>query len=194
MRSRVAAVVKNDIYAKTIEALPEGLHGSRLVFEGYKTYSDRNDTSSAGSRGTNGAIFEYLILESLLSAGISPIFHQARIPNVLDTVYDIFLFHSKTPAVISCKTSFRERYKQALYEGVRFKNVYPSGFSVLMTMNHAEGARAQRQIAEHESIGADRAVVIEEGNLDFDHVIDQLKRMSFVNAERIMSVTGTMLN
>lgn len=127
--------------------LPSEPH--RLVAELYEDYL-RTYGSNAS---VNGAVFEYLICETLLQAGISPIYYQAQIEFVPDVVFDIVCFHPKRPVVLSCKTSLRERYKQAAGEARILQQVYWGSETYLITLDSSEARSLKKKIAIQDVAG-----------------------------------------
>ncbi len=194
MRSRVAEIVKNAVYSEIVSFLSEGLRGSNLILSGYSEYSARYDTSDNANRGHNGSIFECLILEALLIHGIQPAYYQANLLNIPGVKYDIVLHNLRRPVVISCKTSFRERIKQAYYEGLMFKNIHREGLSYVVTMDAKEGRREQRKVDRKEAQGADQIITVAPGNSTFDELLDRLAAENYLRAEPVQPVNGIVVD
>ena len=180
MRSRVAEIVNNTVYSQIAPFVPDGLSGSKLILRGYSEYARRYDTSENANRGHNGSMFECLILEALLIQGIQPAYYQASLLNIPGVKYDIVLHNQRRPVVISCKTSFRERIKQAYYEGLMFKNIHREGLSYVVTMDEKEGKREQRKVESKEAQGA-------------DELLDQLSVENYLRAEPVLPVNGIVV-
>ena len=134
-----------DVYEDVVMNMPSGLRGSVLVLEGYTWYEENHDTSHPSRRSTNGKVLECLVLDALWAHGIYPVYHQAKVVNVPNVIYDILLYHHQRPVVISCKTSLRERWKQADLEGSALKQIYRAARSVLITLSD-EGHTVQGHI------------------------------------------------
>ena len=192
MRSRVAAIVGNATYSELVTHIPDGLRGSQLVLDGYAEYRSRYNTSSPGMRATNGAVFECLILEALLAEDVSPAYYQASVEHVPNVVFDIFLYHRKTPVVLSCKTSLRERWKQAHVEGIVLKQVYGGATSVLLTLSN-EGYGVQEKIRALEVHGLDACIVIAPGRSEFDTLLERLRDYAVTTAEPVLPVEGRVV-
>ncbi len=182
----------NEFY-QVVAKLDSDLRGSRLVDEEYGLYDSMYDTSHAGQRSKNGSVFEGLVVYALYLQGIFPIYYQASVAFVPHVIYDILLFHPKTPVVLSCKTSLRERWKQADLEGMALRQVYRGARSILLTLSAAEGKRLQRQVGSGEVLGLDECIVIEDEKSRFDELIRELSTTEYVTAESIVPVTGKVL-
>ncbi len=192
MRSKAQSLGIVDAYDEVASNIPDGIAGSQLVLTGYNWYRENYDTSSPRQRPINGKVFECLVLDALWAHGIRPAYHQARVEHVPHVVYDIVLYHPKRPVVLSCKTSLRERWKQADLEGLALKQVYRAAQSVLITLSN-EGRAVQRYIHDSNVIGLDSCIVIAEGRDDFDRLMDDLRDSNFTEASMILPVTGTIM-
>ena len=184
-------------YSEIVNELPDSVSGSDLVFQGYELYASRHDTNSQAWRPTSGKVFEYLIIDALWNHGISPIYYQAKVTNITYVEYDVFLYHPMKPVAISCKTSLGERWKQADLEGMVLKNIYRGALSVLVTMNRRgnnEGANVQRKIKTNEAVGLDHCIVVENGNEDFDALLNTLAKSEYTLAEPVIPLVGTVVH
>ena len=192
MWSKAKALDNTNVYARVADAIPDGLLATELVTAGYKWYESQYNTSAASQRSTNGKVFECLVIDALYHHGIHPIYHQATVVNVPNVIYDVLLFHPDRPVVLSCKTSLRERWKQADLEGLALRQVYRGARSILLTLNN-EGYRIQENIAQSNVFGLDQSIVIDGKSTDFDDLLDDLKSERFVRASRILPVSGTLV-
>lgn len=192
MRSRVAEIAGNTLLVNILAGLPEGLRGAELVLSGYESYKKSVDHTAQRARVKNGLVFEALLLEALLAEDISPIYYQATVEHVPNVVFDILLYDSKRPAVLSCKTSLRERWKQADLEGTVLKQVYGGARSVLLTLSD-EGYNVQQKIDNHEVHGLDEVIVISRGQSAFDKLLRNLAEWQIAKAKEVMPVDGTLL-
>jgi hypothetical protein len=83
-----------------------------------------------------GSAFEFLIAFTLLRERISPFYYQVAFNNIAWAEYDILVYTKEIgPIVLSCKTSLRERWKQAEFEAQLLKRDYPNSRSFLITMD-----------------------------------------------------------
>ena len=189
MRSKARNLGITEVYERVADSIPEGLRGSSLVLQGYNWYQENYDTSSSSARKTNGDVLECLILDALWLDGIRPAYHQAAVANVPNVIFDIFLYHPVRPASISCKTSLRERWKQADLEGLALKQVYRAARSILVTLS-TEGHRVQKHIDDSNVLGLDQCIVIEEGQSAFDCLLAELRSERFIESQKILPVTA----
>ena len=192
MQSKIVSLDAPDVYHEIVDAIPDGLTGSELVLTGYKCYSDNYDIAAPKQRPVNGRVFECLILEALFARGIYPIYYQARVANVPNIIYDILLFHPIQPVALSCKTSLRERWKQADLEALALKQVYRGSMSALLTLS-SEGYGVQKSIEDSNVLGLEQCIVIQNGGYDFDDLLIKLSSYEFEAASRVMPVTGQLL-
>lgn len=173
-----------------LDGLSAGCTGSELVILAY----DRYLAAHGSNRSVNGKVFEGLILESLYREGILPVYYQASVIFIPSVNYDILLYHPTTPAILSCKTSLRERWKQADLEGWALKQVYRGARSFLLTMDNEEGNRVQRKVADSQAVGLNECVVVQGKGDRFDLLLEQLKLIKFEEASAIIPVSGRIVN
>ncbi len=181
------------IYSSVAENVPAGLRGSQFVLTGYEWYLDNRVKPS---NNVNGAVFECLILDALWRHQIVPVYFQAEVTHVPNALFDVFLYHPVRPVVISCKTSLRERWKQAAVEGLVLKQVYRQAESYLVTLSD-EGFRRQKDIEDSGSDGLDECIVIKQGQTRFDDMLDRLKAnheaSPYTVASPILPVNGRVI-
>ena len=122
----------------------------------------------------NGAVFEALVATALFRQGIAPIFVQATLAFVPNVNFD-FLVYSREigPLILSCKTSLRERYKQADLEGMMVRQVYRRSKSFLISLDQNEVKNTDKKIARGEILGLDK--IIDARSPDLDSLFDELK-------------------
>ena len=120
------------IYRQLLDRVdyPHGKHHQfiRVVMDGYAALKPQPD------RSVHGRVFEYVIGESLAQQGISPLYYQAELHHVSLALFDWFLYHPTHPVSLSCKTKARDRWKQAAYEAMALKRVYPQATNYLITI------------------------------------------------------------
>lgn len=148
-----------------------------------------NATETRGEqskKNLRGAVFEFVIGEVLLLESVTPIYYQAQLLNVPLACFDWFLYHPKYPVSISCKTSARERWKQAAYEGMALKRVYPQSLNYLVSIEPVAKIEEKKEEApqtiDHFVIASDPA---------FDDAIAEIKKLSYCIAERISPIVGS---
>ncbi len=181
-------------FEETLHHIPQGIRGSEFVCKGYDWYCNEYDTSAASQRGKNGRVLEGLVLKALYDSGIHPIYYQAKVANIPHVIYDILLYHSKRPIVLSCKVSLRERWKQADLEGSALKQVYRGASSYLITLSAGEGNRVQQSISDSEVLGLDECIVIRSQGDRFDNLIQELQCKQFVESSPVLPVTGKVIS
>jgi hypothetical protein len=86
--------------------------------------------------GMAGQWLELSLLIALKHKGLTPAYFQFELHNVADAVMDVAVFSEKRgPIVMSCKTSLRERYKQAEQEALATRKSYPDSYSCVVTID-----------------------------------------------------------
>ena len=170
------------------------LCGARFVENGYlnylKKYTDKD-------RNRNGRIFELLIVESLRRSRIGPVYYQTEFHFVPNVAFDIMLYHPEMPVVLSCKTSLRERYKQAELEGFVLKQVYRRAQVYLITRNIKEGNSVQQKIDKQVLVGIDDCIVLNKESNDYpckyDNLLDNLSDIDYQEASPVEPITAGYL-
>jgi hypothetical protein len=107
--------------------------------------------SSIGSMG--GPWLEYSLLIALKERGLMPAYWQAEFAPVPNNYNDVMVWTKEHgPVILSCKTSLRERYKQADLEAVALRQHYPQAKFYLVTLDDdlKHLARTRQKIAEGE--------------------------------------------
>ena len=105
--------------------------------------------SSIGSMG--GSWLEWATLVALKAKGLTPAYWQAEFASVPKNFNDVTLWSKEFgPVIISCKTSLRERYKQADLEAVALRQYYPTGKFFLLTLDADKKhlARTRKKITD----------------------------------------------
>ncbi len=185
----VAGKKTHEVYQAVVDLLDQSLSHNQIVVRGYSLYLQQEGNID---RTVSGKVFENLIVDALHHAGIRPIYCQAIVANVPNVIFDILLYHPQGPVAISCKTSLRERWKQADLEGAALKQVYRRGRSVLITLDKKMGTTVQKKIAQGDVFGLDQCIVIEENNEAFDKFIEELQQQEFIKAKSILPVKGKL--
>jgi hypothetical protein len=106
---------------------------------------------SIGSMG--GSWLEWAALVALKANGLTPAYWQAEFTSVPNNFNDVMVWSKEHgPVIISCKTSLRERYKQADLEAVALRQHYPDAKLFLLTLDEDKRhlARTRKKIAEKE--------------------------------------------
>ncbi|NQU11407.1 hypothetical protein HQ590_11485 [bacterium] len=128
-----------------------------------------------------GRWLEWSVLVALRERQLTPAWWQAELAAVPGSCQDILLWSGvHGPIVISCKTSLRERYKQAELEASRLRRKYPEARCYLVTLDQDKRhvARIRQKIATGELLAL-RAVYDE---TDLGELIDLLACENLVEA------------
>lgn len=117
--------------------------------------------------GMAGQWLELSLLVALKHKGLTPAYFQFELHGVADAVMDVAVFsETRGPIVLSCKTSLRERYKQAEQEALATKKTFPDSYSCVVTIDanksHVENLRKKIERKELKGLEA----VFDETNLD----------------------------
>ncbi len=100
-----------------------------------------------------GTWLEWAALVALKQRGLLPAYWQAEFTVVPNNVNDVMLWSKEHgPVIISCKTSLRERYKQADLEAVALRQHYPNAKFFLLTLDTDKKhvTRVRKKIADRE--------------------------------------------
>ena len=123
---------------------------------------------SAQSIGSmRGRWLEWALLVALKQQELTPSYWQAEFTAVPNAFNDVTLWSKEYgPVVLSCKTSLRERYKQADLEAEALKHHYPKGkfFLVTLDADKKHVARVRQKITVREVIALH--AVYDETNAD----------------------------
>ncbi|MDH2998200.1 hypothetical protein A1D22_09885 [Pasteurellaceae bacterium LFhippo2] len=129
----------------------------------------------------NGAIFEQLLVISLLRENISPVYTQAELAFVPNVILDIVLYNRKKPITISAKTSLRERWKQADLEAMATKYVHREAKCYVVTLSEKE-VQARRK-EQNSYMGIDQFVLAH--TTEYDRLIEEIKQIAITESESI---------
>lgn len=114
-----------------------------------------------------GAWLEYSLLVALHERKLTPCYYQLELDALPNNVFDVFFWTKKHgPVVVSCKTSLRERYKQADLEGIALQRDFPDSKSFLVTLDSDKShvANIRRKIKDGEVTGL--VALYDETNID----------------------------
>jgi hypothetical protein len=152
----------------------------------YKTPSIYNDKiwklldSAISDNSSRGSAFEFLIAFTLLRENISPFYYQVEFSKIAWAEFDILIFTKEIgPIVFSCKTSLRERWKQAEFEAQLLKRDFPLSRSFLITMDPNESSVANK-IKNGPKSGLEK--VMRSNQPAFDRIIQEIKKYNVINA------------
>ncbi|NLK51938.1 MAG: hypothetical protein GX295_05790 [Syntrophomonadaceae bacterium] len=158
-----------------IFALPQ-LKPSQFVT---KLWSEYQASPFTKSNNINGTMFEYILAAILIRHNLRP-FHRgvkmAFIPNI---EHDLILITTQKQVIsLSAKTSLRERYKQADLEAMALKNVHRKSLCYLLTLETHEAQVAKQKIKAGDALALDDVILVNDS--EFDHLIDDLSKFSFI--------------
>lgn len=167
----------------TIECL-QGSVGYQTEFKPsefmQEVFEDRYRNGYPNNPSINGKVFEFCVAECLLQMGISPFYYQASLLFVPNVDFDFVCYHPIKPVVLSCKTSLRERWKQADLEAIAIKQVYRQAKNHLLTSS-SEAKPLQAKLRDGNISGLDSCIMVQEP--EFDDLLNQLKLQDFVKAK-----------
>lgn len=176
----VGANFNQKLIGKITELQPELDH---FPYKSASAFADKlwklfdRDIDDNNSRGS---AFEFLIAFTLLRESISPFYYQVAFNNIAWAEYDILIYTEEIgPIVLSCKTSLRERWKQAEFEAQLMKRDFPNSRSFLITMDPKESSVANK-IKNGPKSGLEK--VLRPNQPAFDRLIDEIKNYTIVNA------------
>lgn len=129
---------------------------------------------------SRGSAYEFLIAFTLMRENISPFYYQVEFSNIAWAEFDILVFTEEIgPIVISCKTSLRERWKQAEFEAQLLRRDFPKSRSFLVTMDPKESSVANK-IKNGPKSGLEK--VMRSNQPAFDRIIEEIKSYTVIKA------------
>lgn len=154
---------------------------SQIIQHYWNKYKSNFDDNAS----LNGAIFEELLVITLVKEQIEPVYVQAKLAFVPNVILDIVLYNRKTPITISAKTSLRERWKQADLEAMATKYVHREAKCYVLTLSEHE-VKARRK-AENSYMGIDQFILAHTS--EFDDLVEELKKIKISESETINIIT-----
>ncbi len=150
-----------------------------------------NCTEKQRTNRLNGQIFEYAICETLMQHGVGTLYYQCKFWSMPNDRIDLGGWAiEKYPIIISCKTSIRERWKQADLEGRLLKGIFPNTKSYMLMNDESEARILQRRIKDKTTTGIDKVYIAKSAK--FDEFVNDLKSFKLVETEAIMPLNGTL--
>lgn len=135
---------------------------------------------AVSDNSSRGSAFEFLIAFTLLRENISPFYYQVEFSKIAWAEFDLLIFTKEIgPIVFSCKTSLRERWKQAEFEAQLLKREFPDSRSFLVTMDPSESSVANK-IKNGPRSGLEK--VLRSNQPAFDRVIQEIRKYEITNA------------
>lgn len=145
------------------------------------------------SKNLNGKIFEAIIETCFYREGILPMYLQANVTFVPNVLFDVVLFNGEknAPIGISIKTSLRERYKQADLEAVALKYVHRNAENYLVSLKSDEVDTVKEKLKHGELLGLNHIIAAD--TVEFDNLIVELMKMTFIQPEKVDVVSGNIV-
>lgn len=135
----------------------------------------------------NGAMLQTLVERCLEANGVVPFYSEATMKFIPVARYDIIVFTRKYgPINLSLKTSLRERWKQAEFEGMALRRVYRRSRVYVINNSEDETRTRKANMAQCEAI-RDFIVCTSPG---FDKLIARLIEWGPQRAPVVRLVTG----
>lgn len=189
MESRISTITKETktglIYASILAKIEKQATPHETLREFWSCYQETN-----GSNSSNGKMFEFIVCECLVHYGVGPLYFQSKFYNLEQDVYDLASWtEDGFPIIISCKTSLRERWKQAELEGRLLKLKFPKAESYLITLHKQEAQRLREGIRKETVTGIDKVYLGDEP--EFDEFVDRMKMTGLTVVEPILPLDGT---
>lgn len=176
-----------ETYIEVLDSVSEYRRPHEFVGEAYGFYSENYESNNS----VNGKVFEWLICEVLVRERVTPFYFQARFERVPNVDFDIVLYHRKSPVVFSCKTSLRERYKQADLEGMALRQVYRNAESYLITLDHKLVLPTMEKIEEGDIAGINECVY--SNGAEFTNLVGRVAKRTFSEADAVVPISKGQL-
>lgn len=131
----------------------------------------------------SGKVFEFLVAEMILMHGIAPLYAQVEMWKVPASKMDFLLYDENAPVVFTCKLSLGERWRQAAFEGMFLKNIYPKGKCYLVSGKQADVDKRKADIARGEIGGIDGCYMAD--SADLKKLLVELSRRNFSEPQAV---------
>lgn len=189
MQSKIAKITGSNKTGREYREMIAPLKVADTPHITVSTIWDAYQKSGKTSNNKNGRMFEFAVCESLAQFGIGPLYYQCRFYGLPNDTYDIATWtRDGHPIIVSCKTSLRERWKQADLEGRLLKLKFPRAESYLITLQHQEAEVIRQKIAHGEAEGLNRVYLA--NSPEFDSFVEQMKSAGIVAVEPILPLEG----
>lgn len=155
-----------------------------------RALKDGQSPQSIGSAA--GHWLEWATIVALREQKLTPIYWQAEFAAVPKNFNDVLLWSKEHgPIIISCKTSLRERYKQADLEAVALRQHYPNAKFFLLTLDEDKRhvANIRKKVAGKELLALH--ALYDESNADELYTL--LKSLTLTEAPEKALRSGTIV-
>lgn len=146
-----------------------------------KFYWSKYRSGYKSNNSLNGAVFELLLVISILRENISPVYVQAKLAFVPNVILDIVLYNRKTPITISAKTTLRERWKQADLEAMATKYVHREAKCYVLTLSKSEVLARRKE--ENSYMGINSFILADTS--EYDDLIEEIKKIKISESESV---------
>ena len=189
MQSKISELTGETGTGREYQALIGPLEVADTPYLTVSTIWDAYQKSGKTSNNKNGRMFEFAVCEGLAQFGIGPLYYQCRFYGLPNDTYDIATWTwDGHPIIVSCKTSLRERWKQADLEGRLLKSKFPRAESYLITLHHKEAEVVRQKIANGEAEGLNQVYLAD--SLEFDAFVEQMKNAGIIAVQPILPLEG----
>ena len=189
MQSKIAEITGATGTGREYRALIAPLQVADTPHVTVSTIWDAYQKSGKTSNNKNGRMFEFAVCEVLAQFGIGPLYYQCRFYGLPNDTYDIATWtRDGHPIIVSCKTSLRERWKQADLEGRLLKFKFPRAESYLITLHPQEAEVIRQKIAKGEVEGLDQVYLADRP--EFDAFVERMKNAGIIAVRPILPLEG----
>ena len=163
-----------------------------VVMKQLNAEKNRNDKEirdqGQSKKAMSGKVFEFLMGEMLMMHGLAPFYAQVTLWKVPMSRMDFLLYDEDEPVVFTCKISLAERWRQAAFEGLFLKNVYPKGKCYVVSAKKSDVDNRNADIENGEIAGIDQCLMIDSKELT--DLLIKLSAKKFSTAEKIDPIKG----
>lgn len=160
------------------------LDASKYISTTWNLYKN----SHLAARDLNGKVFEYILVSLFINRNLLPLYIQAKAAFVPNVDFDLLLYTTEKPIVLSAKTSLRERYKQADLESIALKYVHRRAESYLLTLDKTECKSVNNKILQGDVIGINKVILAT--SKEMDALIEHLEDLDLKKAQTIEVITA----
>lgn len=169
-----------------LDGVKSGKPPHLFIGDTYSRYLDTHENNPS----INGKVFEFLVCETLAQTGVTPFYYQANFERVPNASFDLVLYDTHRPVVLTMKVSLRERYKQADLEGFALRQVYRRARSYLVTLSEDEARSVQSKIDNGDIAGLDRCILADKP--EYSDMIAELAKHKFQHAKPVIPLSGVV--
>ena len=191
MESRIAHAIKGkaaETYFQILGKVSLQEYPHQIVKDFWKFYLLEGNPNNS----KNGKMFEYIVCECFVQFGVGPFYFQSQFYGLEGDTYDLASWtEDGFPIIVSCKTSLRERWKQAELEGRLLKFRFPKAESYLVTLHREEATKRKQDIKTGVVDGIDQIYLADQP--EFDDFTIRMGNAGLRAVEPILPLEGTVL-